>query len=165
MKRYTFPLLAVLCGILGLGFIAGQAIAEPAPVATSIGGPYRPLYVVALVDTAPAVSEPTVLPNPAESPLESGSLLLKLYKGGHLVPAIVLALFFALTLAQRWIAWLRTGWRKLAVAASLAGLGMLAERAAEGATPNMMMLMGAFGAAITLYVSGKGEPKAEAPAA
>jgi hypothetical protein len=35
----------VLCGFLALGFVAGQAIAEPP--------------VVALVDAAPAVSEPT----------------------------------------------------------------------------------------------------------
>lgn len=135
--------------------------------------PYRDT-LIAQADTAPLDARPaatanataalevatasTALPDPIESPAESASLLYKLYKAGHLVPAVVLALFFALLLAQRWIAWLRTGYRKLFVASVLAGLGMLAERAADGTTPNLMMLMGALGVAIALYVKGEGAP-------
>lgn len=100
------------------------------------------------------------VPDPAASPADSASLLYKLYKAGHLVPAIVVALYFGLVLAQRWISWLRTGYRKLAIASVLAGLGMLAERAADGTTPNLTMLMGAIGAAFAMYVNTKGEEKA-----
>ena len=100
---------------------------------------------------------PTTLPDPSTAPTDSASLVWKLYKAGHLIPAIIVFSFFLLLLLQKWIAWLRTGYRKLVVASALAGLGMLAERAAAGTPPNMMMIMGAFGAAIALYVKG-GEP-------
>lgn len=120
------------------------------------------LFLVVLA--LPTLAFAAGLPNPAEQPADSASLLWRLYKAGHLVPAIVIALFFGLVLAQRWIAWLRTGYRKLAVASVLAGLGMIAERAADGTTPNLMMLMGAFGAAIALYTKGEGAPAPAAPA-
>ena len=108
--------------------------------------------------SAPA---PTVeaLPNPAEEPVESASLLYRLYKAGHLIPAIIVFSFFLLTLLSRWVAWLKTGYRKLVVASTLAALAMLAERAANGETPNLTMIMGALGVAMALYVKGEGEPK------
>lgn len=104
------------------------------------------------------------LADPYTAPADSASLLYTLYKAGHLVPAIVVASFFGLVLAQRWVSWLRTGYRKLAVASVLAGLGMLAERAASGTTPNLTMVMGAIGAAFAMYVNTKGEDKPAAPA-
>jgi hypothetical protein len=97
------------------------------------------------------------LPDPAESPLESAGLTWRMYKAGHLVPAIVLALFFALTLAQRWIAWLRTGYRKLITASVLGGLVLLAERAANGETPSWPQIAGAIGVSLALYTKGGGE--------
>lgn len=111
-------------------------------------------------DTATAQPLEAKLPDPAAEPADSASLVWKLYKAGHLIPALIVAAFFALLLLQRWIEWLRTGYRKLVVASTLAGLAMLAERAANGETPNMMMIMGAFGAALALYVKGEGEKKA-----
>ena len=115
--------------------------------------------LAALCGIALADGSGATLPNVADAPADSASFLWKLYKAGHLVPAIVVALFFALTLAQKWIAWLRTGYRKLAIASALAGLGMLAERVADGTTPNLTMLMGAIGVAFAMYVKGEGEPK------
>ena len=114
---------------------AGSAAAAPAPASTV-----------------------EALPNPAESPIESASLLYKLYKAGHLIPAIVVFAFFLLTLLSRWVAWFKTGYRKLIVASTLAGLAMIAERAAAGTTPNLAMLFGAFGVAFALYTKGQGEP-------
>ena len=105
------------------------------------------------------VEAPSALPNPAEAPIESASLVVKLYKAGHLIPALIVLAFFGLMLAQRWISWLRTGYRKLAVSSVLGGLVMIAERAAAGTSPNLMMLMGAIGAAFALYVKGDGEPR------
>jgi hypothetical protein len=69
----------------------------------------------------------------------------------------VLALFFALTLAQRWIAWLRTGYRKLITASVLGGLVLLAERAANGETPSWPQIAGAIGVSLALYTKGGGE--------
>jgi hypothetical protein len=136
----------------------------PAPSAPVDAGP----VLVALADTGSAAPSPvdpppvvTVLPDPATaSPVEAGSFVWKLYKSGHLVPALIVGLFFALHLAQKRIAWLRAGYRKVMVASLLAGLGMLAERVASGTTPNVMMLMGALGAAFTMWMRTEGEPKA-----
>jgi len=97
----------------------------------------------------------------ATDPAASGSFVWRLYKAGHLIPAIIVASFFALTFAQKRVAWLRTGYRKVYVAAALAGLGMLAERVANGTTPNVGMVLGAFGAALTMWMQTQGEPKAE----
>lgn len=87
------------------------------------------------------------------------SLIWSLYKAGHLVPAIIVAAFIALKFAEGKFAWLRTGYRKLAVAALLAALGMLVERASAGTTPNVAQWLGAFGAALTLWMNGQGAPK------
>jgi hypothetical protein len=65
------------------------------------------------------------------------SFVYGLYKAGHLVPAIIVASFFALRFAETKIAWLRIGYRKVIVAAAMAGLGMLGERVASGTTPNL----------------------------
>ncbi len=106
-----------------------------------------------------AVPEPVkaALPDPAEDPAEAASLVVKAYKGGHLVPMAILLAFFGLKLAQRWIKWLKVGWRKLAVASALGGLTMLAERAASGTSPNWLMVMGAIGVAISMAVNAKGD--------
>lgn len=128
---------------------AGSAGSALAPAAAGSGS--------ATVITPAPVAE-SKLPNPVESPVESAGFVYKLYKAGHLVPALIVLSFFLLLLLQKWIAWLRTGYRKLVVASTLVGLGMLAERAAEGTTPNLMMLMGAFGVALALYTKGGGEP-------
>lgn len=111
------------------------------------------------VDAPAAEATVTVLPAADSGPAEAGSFVWKLYKAGHLVPAIIVCVFFLLTLLQKRIAWLRTGYRKVAVSSALAGLAMLAERVAGGTTPNLMMLMGAAGAAMTMYMQTQGEPK------
>jgi hypothetical protein len=105
-----------------------------------------------------------VIPSPVEDPAKSASLVWQLYKAGHLIPALIMVAFFGLMLAQRWVTWLRTGYRKLAVASVLGGLAMIAERAAAGTSPNLTMLAGAIGVAFALYVKGEGEPKQTAEA-
>jgi hypothetical protein len=117
----------------------------------------------ALVDAGSA-SAP-VLPDAGTTPvLDQGSFAWKLYKAGHLVPAIIVALFFVLMFAEKRIAWLRTGYRKVIVSSVLVGLGMLAERVASGTTPNVMMFMGALGAGFTMWMKTHGEPPAPAKA-
>lgn len=160
--------LGVIVSLFLLGSLAPPAIAEPlqdagvlvvdspsdvvAPAATATRPEPSP-------EAAPDSTAPAALPHPVDAPQESVSLVVQLYKAGHLVPLLVVVLFFGLTLAQRWIDWLRLGWRKLAVASALAGLTMLAERAASGTTPNLMMLMGAFGVSFSMWMNGRGDPK------
>jgi hypothetical protein len=97
----------------------------------------------------------------ADDPAVAGSFVYRLYKAGHFVPAIIVGVFFGLTIAQKRIAWLRVGYRKVAVSAAIAGFGMLAERVASGTTPNIGMLAGAIGAAFTMWMQTQGEPKAD----
>lgn len=135
-------------------------LAVAAPVLADAGAVIVEPFIDAGPQDAGVASGPaSVLPDPVEAPGDSAGLLYKLYKAGHLIPAIIVFAFFGLTLAQRWVGWLKTGYRKLAVASALAGLAMLAERAADGTTPNLTMLMGAVGVAFALYVKGEGEPK------
>lgn len=96
------------------------------------------------------------LPDLVAAPGESASLLYKLYKAGHLIPALVLGAFLVLGALQPRIAWLRTGYRRLAVASALGGLAMLAERAAAGVSPSLPMIAGAVGVALALYMKGDG---------
>jgi len=166
---------AAMFAFIEVGRADTPSVTQLAQARDTTEHPYRPLVAQApgsgavtippyegppLDVPATETSTAQALPDPSAEPTESATLVWKLYKAGHLIPALIVFAFFALMLLQRWIAWLRTGYRKLVVASTLAGLAMLAERAANGETPNMMMIMGAFGAAIALYVKGEGETKA-----
>lgn len=139
-----------------------------APGSRSAGGVAVPSggsgSAVTTTTTTTTTTATPVLPDPVEAPGDSASLLYKLYKAGHLVPALIIGAFFLLLLLRRWIAWLRTGYRALIVASTLGGLGMLAERVADGTTPSFPMIMGALGVALALYVKAEGEPKKPEPA-
>lgn len=151
--RITIALLALLTALgitLGAAWLGYQNAGADVPLDAG----------VVAVDAG--VGSAAGLPDPAEAPQESASLLFKLYKAGHLIPAIVVAAFFLLTLLQRWVAWLRTGYRKLVVSSALASLAMLAERAADGTTPNLTMIAGAIGVGLALWMKTEGEPKATA---
>lgn len=165
VRRLSAPVIALLLGALLMMMLVrigvSIASAQPAPLALD-GGPLDAL--VAPIDAGPEVYVPAraavALPDPAAAPLDSASLLWRLYKAGHLIPALVLLAFFGLTLAQRWVAWLRTGYRKLVVASALAGLAMLAERAAEGVTPSTPMVMGAIGVTLAMWLKTDGSKTA-----
>lgn len=150
----TIPILIALC------FVAPDAMADE-PVAPVVAPFDAGVTLDAGVAPAPAPTAPeTKLPDPATQPQESIGLVTSLYKAGQLVPMLIVLGFFVLTLLQKWIAWLRAGWRKLAVTAALAGLGMLAERIASGTTPNLAMMLGALGVVFSAIVNFKGEPAA-----
>jgi len=141
-------LIIALCLVM---FVSAPAFADAVVIADHAGS----AVAVGPAAVAPAV---VALPDPVAAPVESVSFLWKLYKAGHLVPALVVFAFFLLTLLQKWVPWFVTGYRKLLTASALAAVAMLAERAAAGETPNATMLMGAFGVALALYVKG-GESK------
>lgn len=176
-QTIKFTLAAIACGALALVLAlvsTSNAFADSPPVAhvdtlyALNDSPQDAGSASAVVDTATqgsaaaTPSSPQALPDPVESPSESAGLLYRLYKAGQLLPAIIVAAFFLLKLLEKWIAWFRVGWRKLAVTAALAGLGMLAERAASGTSPNLMMWMGALGVIVSAIVNFKGDEKPEA---
>lgn len=178
MKR-LLPLIFVL-GV-ATPAIAAPVVHEPTVVSVGLDEPtlvaqadapkavqVEPFVPTTLEAKAPveATSEPApaaTVPDPIEQPAESASILWQLYKAGHLVPMLIFAAFFVLAWLRKWIAWLRTGWRTVTVAAVLGALAMLAERAVEGTTPNLTMIVGAIGVALAMIINSKGEPKPEAP--
>lgn len=144
------PIVAICLGLFALGLVA---------TASADAGPDTASLVDAGVQAAGSAAAAPTVPDPNEAPGESASLLYKLYKAGQLVPAIILLVFFGLKVLEKRIEWLRTGWRKLGVAALMGGLAMLIERAASETTPNLSMLLGAIGAAIAMVVNAKGDEK------
>lgn len=176
MKR-LIPLLFLL-GVTTPA-LASTVLHEPTMISVGVDEPERVLVAqadtkavqvepfvpptTALAPDATAATAPTVtVPDPIEQPAEAASVMWTLYKAGHLVPMLIFAAFFVLAWLRKWIAWLRTGWRTVGTAALLGALAMLAERAVEGTTPNLTMIVGAIGVAIAMIVNGKGEPKQEA---
>lgn len=152
ISALVVSLLAALAVTFGAAWIGYQS--------ARADGSGSAILAPALPDAGSASAPASSLPDPTTvDPVEAGSFTWRLYKAGHLVPALIVALFFALAIAQRRIAWLRAGYRKVAVASLLAGLGMLAERVASGTTPNLLMMMGALGAALTMWLKTDGEPK------
>lgn len=91
-----------------------------------------------------------------DDPALAGSFVWRLYKAGHLMPAVIVGLFFGLRFLERRIAWLRTGYRKLYVSVALAAFAELAERVADGTTPNTGMILGTLGVAFTMWMKTHG---------
>ncbi len=153
--------------ILSLLFVSSPALADGSadPVvaadhgsASAEAGSGSSTTTTTITSTTGPTQAPS-LPDPVADPLEAGGVLWKLYKAGHLVPALIVLAFFLLFALQKWVAWLRTGYRKLIVAAALGALGMMAERVSDGSTPNFAMVTGALFAAMALYMKTEGEPK------
>lgn len=91
----------------------------------------------------PAVPEPSV---------ESASLVAKLWKGGAILPAIVVAAYLLLSVASKKFAWFKTGKRAAYVAGALSFLTAIVGTAASGSTPNASMLLAALGSAVALVM-------------
>lgn len=97
----------------------------------------------------------STLPDVIEQPAESVDLVTRLWREGHIAQALIVAAFLALTIASRRVPWLSEGHRAVYVAAIVTGLGMLAETASRGTTPNISMVVGALLTAATLVMNGK----------
>lgn len=100
--------------------------------------------------------------DPTADPLGTGSLVWKLWKGGALLPAIIVSAFAASMFASKYIPWLKSGKRSVYVAGAIAALAIIAEPASRGETPNAAMLLSAAGAFIAL-VTAPTKPDAPAP--
>jgi hypothetical protein len=98
----------------------------------------------------------------ADHPVEMSSTIMKLWKGGAILPAIIIALFVLLTVASKRIAWLTKDHYAAYTASGLAFLAMLVEPASRGTTPTLAMVMTAALSAITLFMNPK-KPQKNAP--
>lgn len=168
MKPQIFLVASIsaLLAFLLCGFVA-DVVAAPADAGVALVAPFDAVPEIAPPTFGPgsAVAVPVAapLPDPIEAPGESLGLLQLAWKGGGLPATLIVGLFFALTLARKYVAWLRAGWRRLVVSALLGGLVILVERIAAGTSPTLGMVLGALGAAVGLYTTGAAAyvPKAE----
>lgn len=147
---------AIPLGALGLSHLAyaeGQADAPALFDAGPTAPPptaFAPSGVADDAEDAVPTAPPAFTLDPAGDPLGTGSLVWRLWRGGALIPALLVGIFGLLVLASRYVAWLSEGRRAVYTAAAIAGLGMLAEPATRGTTPNMGMVIAAIGAMTAL---------------
>jgi hypothetical protein len=142
MRRYTFPILAIFCGFLGLGFMAGRAFAEPdAQVLVDAGSasassPTTPDVFTELSTLKQAYSALKDAKDPSAKPLLWASLI-----------AIALRTLLALanaiwTKPKKWLAWVALG---VAVPIALlshyaAGHGWMAALIVAGGGPGAILV-------------------------
>lgn len=139
MNRYVSlprPAVMVACFLLGMLLSLGVAFAGVANASTGI--------------------------DPEADPLGVASLVYRLWKGGQLVPAVIVGVFAALVLASRKVAWLKEGRRAVYTTAIVAGLAMIAEPASRGTTPNVGMIVAALAAMAALIFPPQPPAKPEA---
>lgn len=128
--------------------------------------PALALDAAALAGTGPATFDaPAPVPAQALSPDEPNfwERMLWLWRSGAGIPVAILGLFGAAMVASRKIAWLRQDHRAVYVAATIAGLGKLAEIAATGQTPNQNAIIGAFTGLWLLVIRAQPAPTEKAP--
>lgn len=140
MRSKHYAIIAIALGICGLVAL-GTANAD---VGSAVGSGSA---------VAPA------LPDPIDSPIESVSLVVKLWKTGTIPAALIVAVFLGLTAASRKIAFLQKGYAAIIAASVLGGLAMLIERASQGTTPTASMVISALLAAVALALKPKTEEK------
>lgn len=91
----------------------------------------------------------------ADAPAEAVSTVSSMWKGGAIVPAVILGLFAVMSLAAKRFPWLTKDHRAAYTASGLSMLTILAEPASRGTTPTLSMLVTAIGAAVLLFVNAK----------
>lgn len=157
MTRKQTSILASLAFVLGVSVAQAQVpdagpVVVPAAVESGSGS--------AAPAATPAPATETV-PDPVEHPVDAGSFVYKLWKGGALIPAIIVGLFLALTFLSRKVKWLQEDHRAVYVAAALGTLTLLLEPATRGTTPNASMVIAALAAGVGLALNPK-KPAADA---
>lgn len=160
MTRKQTSILASLAFVLGISVAQAQVpdagpVVVPAAVESGSGS-----AAPAPAPAPEATPAPTV-PDPVEHPVDAGSFVYKLWKGGALIPAIIVGLFLVLTFLSRKVKWLQEDHRAVYVAAALGTLTLLLEPATRGTTPNASMVIAALAAGVGLALNPK-KPAADA---
>ncbi len=159
MSRKQLSILAVLSFVAGIS-VAQAQVPDAGPVVVPAFVEAGSAAATAPAPAVPAAEAPTV-PDPVEHPVDAGSFVYKLWKGGALIPAIIVGLFLALTFLSRKVKWLQEDHRAVYVAAALSTLTLLVEPASRGTTPNASMIIAALAAGIGLALNPK-KPAADA---
>ncbi len=78
-------------------------------------------------------------------------------RGAYLNFALLL-IFGIVVVAKKYIAWLRVGWRAIAVSVVLSAVTTMILALAQGASPTLAWGLGILGNAALVAINGKGEP-------
>jgi hypothetical protein len=143
----------VLAGSIG-AYLGGEMLGRMAyadGIASVDAGPAPPSAIA----TSPAEVPPAIA-DPVAAPADFVDDVRGSYqKGGWL--AVTLALIYGLLLVlQRWIAYLRTGWRKVVIASALTALLALIAALSNGDPPSLALVANVIGAAVLLAVKTGG---------
>lgn len=144
-----------------LGYSVDIATREPvllAAVDTPTAPPAEPG-----IATSPAVAPaPPDIADPVAAPGDFIDDVRNAYQWGGWLGVTLLIAYALLMLLQRWIAYLRTGWRKVVIASAFTALIAMIAALSEGEPPSLSLIVNALVAAALLAirtgVTSGGEP-------
>lgn len=144
MRHVITPVLAAFCLAFGLSY-AFAATADPgtAPAAEVVRGPGA-----ACVDADGPAGPAPCIQSPLDNPRESFDTVMAAKRLGWPVVAFVVG-FFALILASRWVPYLKSGKRALAISGATSIVAAAANAGLDGGNWSAM-LVAAAGVALAL---------------
>jgi hypothetical protein len=153
-------LLASLIALAAL--VGGMAVGDLAyadGIASVDAGPAPPAAGIA---TSPAADVPAAPPaDPIAAPGDFIDDTREAYQRGGWLGATLLLLYGALLVLQRWIAYLRTGWRKVVIASALTALVALIAALSNGDPPTFSLVANTLVAAALLAIKTVAAPSGE----
>jgi hypothetical protein len=149
--------LASLLAVTAL--VGGWSLGERAyadGVASVDAGPAPPAATgIATSPAAEPTSTVTVIAAEAvpTEPTEQAGLVLRLWKGGAIPAALIIAVWSLLLVLRRWVPWLGEGKRAVYLGVAVTFVGAFVERASAGSTPTLGMLLAAAATAVGAVMS------------
>jgi hypothetical protein len=154
-------LLASLIALAAL--VGGMAVGDLAyadGIASVDAGPAPP--AAAGIATSPTADVPPAPPaDPIADPGDFIDDTREAYQNGGWLGATLLLLYGALLVLQRWIAYLRTGWRKVVIASTLTALVALIAALSNGDPPTFSLVANTLVAAALLAIKTVAAPSGE----
>lgn len=161
LQKMTPALIALIsfATLFSLFLLVRQAAADDGSGSTA------PTATATAFDAAPATGEAPGAPvadPPIPDPIDDtggyvGEVTSSWQRGAYLSLALVL-IYGLISALSRYVAWLRVGWRKIAVTVATAALGTAVTALAQGAAPSFAWAVNILGGAILIAINGKGEP-------
>jgi hypothetical protein len=145
----------VLAGTLG-AYLGGEHLGRMAyadGVASVDAGPVPPAAAGIATSPAEVTAAPALVPL---EPTEQAGLVMRLWKGGAIPAALIVAVWSLLLVLRRWVPWLGEGKRAVYLGVAVTFVGAFVERAAAGSTPTLGMLLAAAATAVGAVMSPTG---------
>lgn len=98
--------------------------------------------------------------DPLADPATSVGIVERLWRGGAITSASILAAFMLLVVLRARVPWFSSGWRAVWCSAAIGGLGFLVDLIQSGATPNVSMMIVALTTTVALALQPRPAPPA-----